>query len=85
VHRRLELLDVGIGAFQRLVLQQHGLHQCIDGVGRLAQAVIDGGQGIGIARCSLELPEPVEELVNELAFLRRHDLSPSRGNRASKM
>ncbi len=72
LQRRLEFLDVGIGALQRLVLEQHGLHQGVDGVRRFAQAISDGIGRVRIARGALELGEPVEKFINQLAFLRVH-------------
>jgi hypothetical protein len=62
------------GALQRLVLQQHGLHQRIDGVGRALLAARNGVQRIAVARRSLDLAEPVEQIVNQLAFLRCHNV-----------
>jgi len=66
-----------VGALQRFVLQQRSLHQRVDGAGRLAQAIGDRGGRIGIPRCIFQFRKPVEKLVDELAFLRRHDQSPS--------
>ena len=64
-----ELLDAGIGALERLVLHQRGLHQRIDGVGRLAQAVPDRALGVRIALGILQRGKAVEQLGDELAFL----------------
>ena len=61
-----------MGALERLVLKQHGLHQGVDGVGRAAQTLRNGGGGVGIARRGFNLAEPVEKIVNQLAFLRCH-------------
>ena len=74
----LQFLDAVMGALQRFVLQQHGLHQRVDGIGRLAQALRDRGGGVRIARRALHLREPVEKIVNQLAFLRCHVVSPWR-------
>jgi hypothetical protein len=62
--RGFQCLDVVVGAFQRFVLHQSGLHQRVDGVGRIAQALHDRGHGLGIARGVLQLGEPVEKIVN---------------------
>ena len=63
-----QLLDAGIGALERLVLHQRGLHQRIDGVGRLAQPVADRALGLRIALGILQRGEAVEQLGDELAF-----------------
>src|SRR5262249_946773 len=67
-----ELQDARVGALQGLVLYQRGLHQRVDGVRRLPQAIGDGALGVGIARGVLELGKAAEQFVDELAFLRRH-------------
>ena len=58
--RRLQFLDAAVGALQRLVLDQDGLHQCVDRVGRPAQVLRDGTGRLRIARRALQLGEPVE-------------------------
>ena len=39
--RRFQFLDAHVGALQRFVLHQRGLHQRIDRIGRVAQALHD--------------------------------------------
>ena len=76
-----QFLDAVMGALERFVLDQHRLHQGVDRVGRAKQALRNGGGGIGIARRGVDLAEPVEKVVNHLAFLRCHGRLPwvSRG------
>ncbi len=74
--RAFQFLDAVVGALQRLVLHESGLHQRIDGVGRGAQALHDRGHRLGIAGRGLQFGEPVEKIVNQLAFLRCHGLLP---------
>src|SRR6185312_2940318 len=76
-HMRLfQLLDAGSGALQRLVLHQNRLYQGIDRIGRLVQTILNGGSRISIAWRALHLGKPVEKIVNQLAFLRCHGVSP---------
>ena len=42
------------------------------------QAVVDGADGIGIARIVFERREAVEQLVDQFAFLGRHGFPPCR-------
>jgi hypothetical protein len=65
-----------MGLLQRLVLHQHGLNQRINRVWRDPQALRDRGRRIRIARRTLQLGQPVEKVVNQLAFLRCHQTSP---------
>ena len=69
---RLQFLDTAVGALERFVLEQHGLYQRVNGIGRVAQALRDRSGGVGIARRALHPGEPVEKIVNQLAFLRGH-------------
>jgi len=71
-----EFADAGIGALERLVLHQHGLHQWVDGVRRTVKAVRDRAFSVGIARRLLELREPVKKVLNQLAFLWGHCALP---------
>jgi len=73
---RLQLLDACMSALQRFVLQQHGLHQRIDGIGCLALTLRDGVSRIGIAWRTLYAGKPVKKLVNQLAFLGCHGSPP---------
>ncbi len=70
--RRLHLLDAVVGALERLVLHQRGLHQRIDAVRCLAQAMHDRRHRLGITRRIFQFCEPVEKIVDQLAFLRGH-------------
>ena len=72
----LQLLDAGIGALEGLVLHQDGLHQRVDGVRRAPEPLGDGALGVRIARDSLEGGEAVEQLGDELTFLRGHRSGP---------
>ncbi len=73
----LQFLDPVVGALQRFVLEQDGLYQRVNGIGRAAQALRDRSSGVRIARRALHPGEPVEKIVNQLAFLRCHGFSPS--------
>ena len=71
-----QLLDALGGAAQRLVLQEHGLHQRIDRVRCTREAIGNRALGVGIARRAFEPRQFVEQLVDQLAFLRSHFRSP---------
>jgi hypothetical protein len=71
-----QLFDAGVGALQCLVLHQNRLDQRIERVGGLAQTVLNGAGRIRVARCAFHPCKPVEKIVNQLAFLRCHGLSP---------
>jgi hypothetical protein len=73
----LQLLDAVMGLLQRLVLHQHGLNQRINRVWRDPQALRDRGDCIRIARPAFQLGQPIEKVINQLAFLRCHQNSPS--------
>lgn len=70
--RGLQFLDAIVGTLQRLVLHQRRLHQRVDRVRRVAQSLHDRGHGFVVAWGILQLGEPVEEVVDQLAFLRCH-------------
>ena len=73
----LQFLDAAVGALQRFVLEQDRLYQRVNGVGRFAQALGNSCNGVRIARGALHPGKPVEKIINQLAFLRCHGLSPS--------
>ena len=52
---RLQFLNARIGALERFVLEQCGLHQSVGGVRRLPCAVRDQALGIGVPRHGFEL------------------------------
>jgi len=73
----LQFLDPVVGALQRFVLEQDGLYQRVNGI---------WARCAGLARSQQWRPdrapcpppgEPVEKIVNQLAFLRCHGFSPS--------
>ena len=68
----LIFLDAVIRRLERLVLHQHGLHQRIDSVRRAAHAFADHRLGVRIARVRLQRGQALEQLGDELAFLRCH-------------
>src|SRR5262249_14316009 len=67
-----ECLDMGIGSFERLVLHQHGLDQRVDRVGCAGEPFGNGALGIGIARLAFKPGEAIEQIGDELTFLRGH-------------
>jgi hypothetical protein len=73
----LQLLDAVMGLLQRLVLHQHGLNQRINRVWRDPQALGDCSRRVRIARRAFHLGQPVKKVINQLAFLRCHQASPS--------
>src|SRR5216683_574066 len=73
----LQFLDAAVGALQRFVLEQDRLYQRVNGIGRFAQTLGNGCNGVRIARGALHPEEPVEKIINQLAFLRCHGFSPS--------
>ncbi len=81
----LQFLDSAVGALERLVLDQNGLHQRVNGIGRLAQALRHRGDSVGIARRVLQPGEPAEKIIDHLAFLRCHGFSPSLRKRRRQM
>ena len=72
----LQRADAGIGALERLVLHQHGLHQRIGRIRRPPKPLDDGAFGLRVSRPVLEPGKAIEELRDELAFLRGHGPSP---------
>ena len=70
-HRGEAMGDDERGAVAHQFLQR-GLHQRVDRIRRVAQALHDRGHGLAVARGILQLGEPVEEIVDQLAFLRCH-------------
>jgi hypothetical protein len=71
-----EFPDAGVGALERFVLHQHGLHQRIGSVGGLPQAVPDQAFGVRIALGVFQRGQAVEQLDDEIAFLWGHWPSP---------
>ena len=67
-----QLLDALVRALQRLVLHQRGLHQRIHRIWCAAQALHDRRHRLRIALGAFQFGEPVEKIVNQLAFLRCH-------------
>src|SRR5688572_25308397 len=68
----LVVLDVRVRGFERLVLEQHSLHQRIGGVRRPSKSLADHRLGVGIARRILKRDKAIEQLRHQLAFLRCH-------------
>ena len=68
----LQFLDTCIGALERLVLQQHRLHQRVNGMWRAPQTVSDQALRSRIALCGFELGQTIEQFIDELRFLRGH-------------
>ena len=68
----LQLLDAGVGALERLLLEEDRLHQRVDGVWCAREPFADRTLGVGIALPALERPEAVEQVGNHLSFLRSH-------------
>jgi len=72
----LQFLDTCIGALERLVLQQHRLHQRVNGMRSAPQTVGDQALRLRIALCGFELDQTIEQFIDELGFLRGHSVSP---------
>ena len=72
----LQFLDTCIGALERLVLQQHRLHQRVNGMRSAPQTVGDQALRLRIALCGFELDQTIEQFIDELGFLRGHGVSP---------
>ena len=79
-----QFLDARVSTLQRFVLHQCGLHQRIDGIGRVAQALHDRRHRLRIALGAFQLGEPVEKIVNQLAFLRCHGPLPRVGSSSTR-
>ena len=72
-----ELADAGVRPLERFVLHQHRLHQCVRGIGRLPQSVLDHTFGLRIALGVFQRSEAIEQFGDEIAFLWGHRSSPS--------
>jgi hypothetical protein len=70
---RPQFLDAGIGALERLILQQRRLHQRV-GRGRALRAPLRSAARRGIARSLAG--QTIEQVSDKLAFLGRHGMSP---------
>src|SRR5262249_19696634 len=64
--------DAGIPGPEGLVLHEHGLHQRIDGMGRAGEPFGNGPLGLRIARLIFEPSQAIEQIGDELTFLRGH-------------
>src|SRR5215475_13423005 len=64
VELRFQLFHPGVGALERLVLNEGGLHQRVDGVWRAAKPVRDHAFGLRIARSILNTRQSVEQFVD---------------------
>ncbi len=73
-----QLADARIGALERLVLHQRGLHQRIHRVRRALDTVVDRLYGVVIARRVFQRSQTIEQFVDQFAFLRRHGIPPCR-------
>jgi hypothetical protein len=76
VELRLQFFHPGVGALERLVLNECGLHQSIDRVWRAAKPVRDRTLGLRIARSVFHTRQAVEQFVDQGLFLRRDCSSP---------
>jgi hypothetical protein len=75
----LKFLDAGVGALERLVLDQDRLHQRINRVRRVAEPFADHALGVGIAALALQRRKAVQQVGDHLSFLRSHCCSPLAG------
>ena len=67
-----ELAGIGVVLFERLVLDQHGLHQRVGPIGGFLKTLIDGLDRLGVAFGVFEFGELLEQFDNEFAFFRGH-------------
>jgi len=68
----LQLLDAGVGALERLLLEEHRLHQRINRARCTREAFAHRTLCIGIALIALERREALEQVGDHLSFLRSH-------------
>ena len=72
----LQLLDARIGALERLVHDQHRLHQRIDCMWRPSHAIGDDALGVPVAGVILQSGQTIEQFVHQLSLLRCHAAPP---------
>src|SRR4029077_6782697 len=61
---RLQFFDPRVGALERLVLDEGGLHQRIDGMGRTAKSVRDQPFGLRVTRGIFQTRQAGEQFVD---------------------
>jgi hypothetical protein len=71
---RFELADADIGALERLVLDQRGLHQCIGRVGGSAEAILNQALGLSVAGVIFKRCQAIKQVGDLIAFLWGHRL-----------
>src|SRR5712675_1403413 len=74
-----ELFNSGVGALEGFVLHQHRLHQRVNRIGRAAEPFTNQPFGIGVTTLAFQRGEAVEQIRNELLFLRGHGCPPHPG------
>ena len=73
---RLQFFDTRVGALERLVLDESGLHQRIGGLRRASQAVRDHALGSRIAGAILQFGQAIEQFFHQFLLLRCHAALP---------
>jgi hypothetical protein len=68
--------DARIRAPERLILYEYCLHERIDRVRRMRQSIRDCAFGFRVAWRVLKPGKPLEQFVNQLAFLWGHGVLP---------
>jgi hypothetical protein len=76
-HLRLQLLDAGVGALERLILDQRRLHKRIDCVRRPSQSISNEALGVRVAGTTFQLGQTIEQFVHKFLLLWGHGGSPS--------
>jgi hypothetical protein len=73
---RLQLLDAGIGALERLVHHERRLHQRIDCMRRPSQTIHDQALGIRVAGRIFQFGQTIEQFFHQFLLLRCHAALP---------
>ena len=63
---------MGIGGLERLVLHEHGLHQRVHGMRGASEPFGNDALGLRVAGLAFELSQAIEQIGDELMFLRGH-------------
>src|SRR5262249_26353797 len=71
-----ELFNSGVGTLEEFVLHQHRLDQRVDRIGRAAEPLANQPFRIGVTPLPFQRGKAIEQVRNELLFLRSHGCSP---------
>jgi hypothetical protein len=77
-----EFADASIRTPESFILHQHSLHQSINGVWSALETTGDRFFRFPFARRRLQLRESIEQIFNQLTFIRCHEDLPARTLRA---